>query len=159
MSIITNRDYWMSVFILLWIFLFFKGGKIGRLAAFLIIPTLILADQSSSHWLKPIIARIRPCHTLPDARLLVGCGGEFSFPSGHATNSFAAALLFSYFYRNYRYFLFGMAALVSFSRIYVGVHYPADVLAGIILGIVCGALIIFIYKASTYFYFKKSRSS
>jgi undecaprenyl-diphosphatase len=155
MPIITTRDYWIGVFILLWLFLFVKGGKIGRLVAILIIPTLILADQSSSHVFKPLIGRIRPCYTLENVRLLVGCGGKFSFPSGHATNSFATALLFSYFYRNYTFLLLGTAALISFSRVYVGVHYPADVFGGMILGLISGALVIILYKATSTSFVKK----
>jgi membrane-associated phospholipid phosphatase len=75
---------------------------------------------------------------LDGVRLLVGCSDSFSFPSGHATNAFALAAFFATYYRRRAVLLFVMAALVGYSRIYVGVHYPLDVLGGAFLGVTFG---------------------
>jgi undecaprenyl-diphosphatase len=71
---------------------------------------------------------------------LVGCGPGKSFPSSHATNNFALATILTYYFRKYRYWFYSIAALVAFSRVYVGVHYPIDISAGAILGTSVGLL-------------------
>ena len=77
----------------------------------------------------------RPSHELIDGiRLLVPRGGKYGFVSSHAANMFAAATIFGYFYSRYKKLFFSIAALVAFSRVYVGVHYPADILFGGLLG-------------------------
>jgi undecaprenyl-diphosphatase len=77
--------------------------------------------------------------------LLVHCGGGKSFPSSHAANNFGAATILTYFYRKIAWIFFSLAALVAFSRVYVGVHYPFDVLAGAILGMAISAILLLIY--------------
>ncbi|MDH4231627.1 MAG: glycosyltransferase family 39 protein [Nitrospirota bacterium] len=97
-----------------------------------------LAD-GSGHILKDIAARQRPCHAFTDINLLVGCGRSYSMPSSHAANAFAFAMSFLFLRRNsIGYFSLAAAVVIAFSRIYVGVHYPFDVLAGMLLG-TCGA--------------------
>lgn len=136
----------------IWILLVWKGGKKGRLVAFFLIPLIVLSDQLSSSIVKKIITRPRPCHTIDgvrmveNIRLLVDCGSGFSFPSSHAVNNFAAASYFSYFYRRWTWAFCTFAALVAFSRVYVGVHYPSDIVGGAIIGVMCGILIVGIWK-------------
>ena len=89
----------------------------------------------SDHVLKDIIARQRPCSALTDINLLIGCGHSYSMPSNHASTSFAFAMTFFFLRKNIiGYFSLAVAALIGFSRIYVGVHYPFDVIAGMLLG-------------------------
>jgi undecaprenyl-diphosphatase len=76
---------------------------------------------------------------------LVSCGGRLAFPSSHATNISAVAFLFSYFYRKGTLWFISIALLVGFSRIYVGVHYPGDVLFGFIVGCSLSILVLFLY--------------
>ena len=96
--------------------------------------------------LKPLIGRPRPCITLSGVHLLVGCSHSGSFPSSHACNITATMLVWAYFYRKLKYFCYFMVILISFSRIYVGVHYPWDVLGGMILGTVIAVFTIFVLK-------------
>ncbi len=104
---------------------------------------LLLADQTSSHLLKPLIGRLRPCHTLEGVNLLVGCGGGKAMPSSHAANAFAQAVLFAVFATRVRWPLLIFAGLVAISRVFVGVHYPGDVLVGSCLGAGIGALVAY----------------
>ncbi len=95
---------------------------------------LALAD-GSGHILKDIIQRPRPCSIFSDMNLLVGCGHSYSMPSGHASNAFAFAMTFFILRKNIiGYLSLAAAALIALSRVYVGVHYPSDVLAGTLLG-------------------------
>lgn len=129
--------------------LLWKGGKNGRTVVIMLIPTIIISDQLSSSIIKPWISRPRPCHEvggimlIENLRLLVNCGSGFSFPSSHAVNNFAAASMLTIFYKRYWWLLGSFAFLVAFSRVYVGVHYPIDIAAGAILGILCT---IFVYQ-------------
>ena len=131
---ITNKKNWYVPGALLWIWLIWKGGRNGRILALLVILALVLADQISSSILKPGIGRLRPCKTLEGFRLLVHCGSRYGFPSSHASNIAAIAGLFSLTYRRGRWFWLVLAVLIGLSRVYVGVHYPFDVLCGWLLG-------------------------
>lgn len=117
------------------------GGRKGRVAVVTAL-LLLLASSTASQLLKLWIQRPRPCHALEAVRLLVGCTGSFSFPSAHATNITAQAALFAFLYRPLAVPLFLVAAAVGYSRIYVGVHYPADVVGGVIVGLICAAVFI-----------------
>ncbi len=105
--------------------------------------TFFLTDQISSHLIKHFFHRIRPCNN-PDigARLVIEhCGSGFSFVSAHAANSFGmAAFLILVTSSKWRttILLIAWASLVSFSQVYVGVHFPADVIGGALLGIFIG---------------------
>lgn len=118
-----------------------SGRTFLRPALAAVILSLIafpLAD-ALSEWLKVLIARPRPCHELDGIRLLVRCSPSFSLPSGHATTSFAFTLPLFLLTRpflpiGWRILPLVIAAAVAFSRPYVGVHYPSDVVAGALLG-------------------------
>jgi undecaprenyl-diphosphatase len=128
---------------MLWLLLLVKGGIRGRWAAILLVPTIVLSDQLNSFWLKFIVERLRPCDELLDVRLLVGCGSGYAFPSSHAVNNFAGALVLSYFLPRWTWAFFTFAGIVAFSRVYVGVHYPSDVVAGAIVGMaIAGGVIV-----------------
>ncbi len=142
MPFITNFSHWRFPLFLLLLALFIWGGKKGRWAVVLGIIAVGLSDFTSSQLLKPLFSRVRPCNVFPDVHLLVKCSKSFSFPSNHAVNFFSTALLFTYFYKKTGIFLFFMAVLVALSRVYVGVHYPLDTLAGAIWGLFGGTLIL-----------------
>jgi undecaprenyl-diphosphatase len=102
--------------------------------------------------LKVAIARERPCRALEHIRLLLPCPKSFSMPSGHACSSFAVAVpLFSltrgYIALIWRLYPLLLASLIAFSRVYLGVHYPSDALAGTLLGGVIGLSLSLLYQA------------
>jgi undecaprenyl-diphosphatase len=146
MPILTNLDYWRIPFILLAIFLLVFGRKEGRITVLLLVLGITLSDQICNNVLKPLVGRVRPCNVLDNVHLLINCTQSFSFPSSHATNIFTGMILFSFVYRKLKVPLITIAALVAYSRVYVGVHYPFDILAGTILGIACAITIIVLYR-------------
>jgi undecaprenyl-diphosphatase len=146
MPFITNKKNWFVPIGIAWILLVWRGGRRGRIVAFLIIPILILADQTSSSLLKHTFDRLRPCKALDNVRLLIPCGSGYSFPSSHATNISAAFTLFIYYYGKYTVVWVTIILLIGFSRIYVGVHYPLDVLGGFAVGATISVLLIFLFR-------------
>ena len=122
------------------------GGWKGRLLVVMALLLLVVSNAVSEQ-LKQLFQRPRPCLALETVRLLVGCSKQnFSFPSSHASNITAQALLFAYSYRPIAVPLFLVAAAVGYSRVYVGVHYPIDVVGGILVGLACGAVFIFLTR-------------
>ena len=117
-----------------------------------IVLLITLADQGSVKLFKNVFERYRPCHHVEIKEVVHliknHCGGKYGFVSSHATNVFALAgfLFFSFkqlYQKNY-YGLFAWAAVVSYSRIYLGVHYPADILCGALLGLMISVFVRFI---------------
>jgi undecaprenyl-diphosphatase len=94
-----------------------------------------LIGMSSQTILKKKAKRRRPIISLPQVKSLMKAPDQFSFPSGHAAGAFMMATLFNYFYPSLAVPLYGTASVIGFSRVYNGVHYPSDVLAGTCLGI------------------------
>jgi undecaprenyl-diphosphatase len=149
---ISGKTTWWPFYLLLILFMGWK--KRWQLAPMLLFIILVvtLSDQSSVHLFKNVIQRLRPCHE-PALQGLVHlvnnkCGGEFGFISSHAANTFGVALLTLLWIRK-RWFTILMltwALLVAYSRIYLGVHYPGDVLAGALWGAGCGWLISKLFK-------------
>jgi len=130
--------------LLLWMII--RGNRSVRLAAILLIITITISDQLNSSVIKYWLLRTRPCHILDNIRLLVSCGSGYSFPSSHASNNFAGALILAFLLPRAKWWFFGFAAVVAFSRVYVGVHYPFDALAGAALGIACAITVIVLYE-------------
>jgi undecaprenyl-diphosphatase len=154
MPFISERNNWILLYVFLWFFLIIKGGKKGKIFVILIIFAIIASDQISSSILKPLVNRLRPCHELEGVRILVGCGGKLGFPSSHAANYFAAATLFTYYFPKYKWIYIIIAILVAYSRIYIGVHYPLDVIFGALLGFLCSLILIIIYNNLEKFYLR-----
>ncbi len=125
------------------------GGLIwrgrSRAAWFLLLLALAVGvtDGLVCNTLKHGIGRVRPCAALENVHLLVGCSGSGSMPSSHAANWFAMTMVAFLFYRRSWRVMLPLAVAVSFSRIYNGVHYPSDVLAGAILGAGTGFAVVF----------------
>lgn len=143
---VTEVRHWYIAYFILLLILFFKGGKIGKIAALMTIVLITVSDQLSSSLLKNLIARPRPCNILPDVNILVFCSGSYSMPSSHAVNNFTVAAFFSSLYPKFKWILYSVAALMAISRPYVGVHYPSDIIVGGVIGILIGLLFAFITK-------------
>lgn len=141
MPIITSVKFWMPIYIVSLALLIWKGGTKGRILALVLIIGIVLSDQTNSNLLKNLFDRVRPCHTVETARLLIGCPGGLSFPSSHAFNNFCAALIISMFYSDKKWIFLSIAGLIAFTRPYCGVHYPSDILAGAMLGSIMGYIL------------------
>ncbi len=146
MPILTNVENWLIVYVILFVWLLWKGGRDGRILAAVLIATVIISDQLNSEIFKSMFDRLRPCSVLEDVNVLVNCGKGRSFPSSHAVNNFAAAVVLGAHFRQYRWIYIAVAAIVSFSRVYVGVHYPMDIFAGALAGVTIGLLMAVVYK-------------
>jgi len=147
--------YWMSS-TFIWIpfyaiLLFFLFKRFGLKKLLIIIPFIVLmtvtTDQSSV-FLKNTFERYRPCHNLEltkQVHLVYDyCGGQFGFPSSHASNTFGLAIIMGLLFfgngKKAMLFMLLWASLVSYSRIYLGAHYPSDVFVGALLGSVVGTI-------------------
>ncbi|MFQ5428330.1 MAG: phosphatase PAP2 family protein [Thermodesulfobacteriota bacterium] len=133
MPFITDKSHFIALGLIGVILILIKGKKAHKRTLILLAITVIISDFAAAN-LKELFGRVRPCHALEGVNLLVGCGGSYSFPSGHATNIFAAMVMLSLRHTKFMPFFLFAAAAVAYSRVYVGVHYPLDIIGGAILG-------------------------
>jgi len=146
MTVITERAYLFFSPPVLWFFL--KDRKKTIVVLLIAMASLTLSDWVGNS-LKYYFERVRPCNVLEGVRVLAGCSSSFSMPSNHATNAFAFAIPFFVMFKNkLRYTFLAVALLVGVSRIYVGVHYPSDVLAGAFLGSAFALFVLRLHKWS-----------
>jgi len=144
----TDTKFWIPLYLWFIFILFKKLDRQAWLALICIALTVLIADQVTSHLLKPLIQRLRPSHdpALKEfVKLVKGPGGElyrgglFGFPSSHAANSFGVALFLwlalSPVYK-WTFIVFGVAFVLSYTRIYLGVHYPGDIIVGMVIGFI-----------------------
>ena len=150
----SNTWIWVPLYAFLLYLLIKAFGRKSILLILLCAIMITLSDQLSSSLIKNLVMRPRPCHEalLQDKIHLVNgeCGGEFGFISSHASNSFALALFLILIKPHRRrgicIILFCYALLVSYSRIYLGVHYPGDIFGGILLGALLSIIFVSIYN-------------
>jgi membrane-associated phospholipid phosphatase len=142
--------FWFPLYTFIIAFAFFNYGKKAYWLVLFLGLTAGSSDMISSRLVKKSIQRIRPCN---DDKVMViervRCGSGFSFTSTHATNHFAVASFLiatlGIHHKRIKPWLWFWAALISFSQIYVGVHYPLDILGGAVLGISIGKLWSILY--------------
>lgn len=135
----------LAVVLALLLWMLIRGSRPVRLAALLLIISITISDQLSSSVIKFWFTRPRPCHVMQDIQLLVGCGGGYSFPSSHAVNNFAGALILAFFLPRAKWWFMGFAAVIAFSRVYVGVHYPSDVIGGTVIGLIIAGIVLSVF--------------
>jgi len=155
--LITNKKFSIPLYIFLLIYLYKKFSTNDFLKYLLIVAFLILFTDQISGFFKDYFQRLRPCHD-PEINSYIrivkkGCGGLYGFFSSHAANTFALATFYYLLLGKYSHFfkfLFVWALFVSYSRIYVGVHFPIDVLFGICFGILSGYIFSLIASKKYY---------
>lgn len=144
--LIRNKYFWLPLYTLClaWIIYNHHVRHILLIFSFLAL-SIFASDTISSKLIKYQIQRPRPCHVSnmnPPVLLLVKCGGGYSFPSSHAANHFCVAAffisIFGYYMDRWKYAWWLWAILISLAQVYVGVHYPLDILGGAILGLIVG---------------------
>lgn len=153
LPVYREKTTWIPLYLLLVVLLLREYGWQRTLYVFLVVGVAIaIADQLAASVLKPLIGRLRPCAN-PDiadqARILVSCGGQYSFPSNHATNHFALAHVLSLTWladkaRGYRLAIYCWAASIALAQVYVGKHFPADILFGGLLGLSIAWLVVWL---------------
>jgi undecaprenyl-diphosphatase len=155
MTFVSQKLVWIPLYALLLVVLIRNlGWKVAALAVVVAVAVVLLSDQLASGLLKPLIQRPRPCHVSslqPVLHLVDGkCGGKYGFASSHAANFFGLAMLITGLLgKDVRWLcvsLFMVAGTVALSRIYLGVHYPSDVFAGMMIGISMGWLGSFSFR-------------
>lgn len=135
---ITEVKNWYIAYIVLISLLFFKGGRVGKISVLILLLMIAATDQLSSNLIKNLVSRIRPCNVLENVNILATCTESFSFPSSHAVNNFAVAIFFITIFKRYSILLITIAGIIALSRVYVGVHYPSDIIGGAIIGSIMG---------------------
>jgi len=149
-----TSDNWIPFYIVFLIFLFKKMGTRAWKWLLLAIVNIALTDQVSSNFFKPFIHRLRPCadpKVVDKVNLLVDhCLTSFSFTSSHAANHFGIAMFIFMslqpLFKKARFLFLVWAGIISYAQVYVGVHYPMDVIAGALIGILAGWMFAKIYK-------------
>lgn len=154
MKMLTSKIIWVIMYISLLIAMYKNFGFASTVVmTIMIVLAIAAADQLTASVLRPMFERLRPSH--PDSpvadivHIVDGYrGGRYGFPSCHAANTFALATLTGLWFYRWRYSIFIIlwALLNCYSRIYLGVHYPGDLLAGIVIGCFCGSLFYILGK-------------
>ena len=146
MILITDMWAWMPLYLLLIYWAVKQYGKRCWLVFLAVSLVVLCSDQLSSHVCKPLFHRLRPCYNTDFQDLIYLpkglAGGKYGFVSSHSTNTFAVAAFLTPALRNYRpwpaIMLYLWAFLSSYSRIYIGYHYPGDIVCGAVLGLLIG---------------------
>lgn len=146
MPVVTSDNVLRVGYAVVMILVLIKGEAKLRWMVLFSLLTILIADQFTAGFVKNIFDRLRPCHALDQINLLVGCGSGYSMPSAHAANAFAQASLWSRQVPGIRTCLYSLATLIALSRVFVGVHYPSDILVGAAIGTAIGLLVSFLYE-------------
>ncbi len=163
MMLVTGRFIWIPMYAIVLLILFKKFKPMTAVLLTLgLIAAITLADQGCATFIRPYVQRLRPSNLENPLSALIQVvdgyrGGAYGFPSCHAANSFALAAFLCLVIRRrgFMAFIIFWASLNSYSRMYLGVHYPSDIIVGAVIGACCGALCYFsaIYIAKNFFNF------
>lgn len=140
-----NPFFWAPLYLFLFLFMTINYRWKGLLWAVFFFLTFSCTDYLCGHILKYAVMRVRPCNdpvVSHYTRLLVPCGGGYSFPSNHAANHFGLGtfmlVTLRRYFGNWMWIAIAWAFIISYAQIYVGVHYPVDVTVGMLIGILFG---------------------
>ena len=142
MILFSNKFIFIPIYIYILSVLFRQHIKQFIWILLLLAVLIFLADFGSVHFFKNIFQRLRPCHQFDDIRIVLECGGLYGFISSHAANMFSIAFFIGLVNRDLKLFifLFSLATIVGYSRIYLGVHYPFDIVGGMLWAIIVSLL-------------------
>ena len=149
-----DANTWIPLYLFLLVFVILNFKKKAGPWILFVVLTLVLTDQLNSTYIKSWVGRLRPCsdpNFMGHVRLLLNnCSGGFSFPSSHAVNHFGFAMFVFLTLRpipkKWGYLLFLWAGSIAYGQVYVGVHYPIDVLSGSLLGCLLGYIMATIFN-------------
>jgi len=150
--IVSNKFIWIPLYLFIAYLIIRKYKKQSWMVILATILVIVLTDQTSVHLFKNIFMRYRPSHNL-DLQNMVHIvhnyrGGLYGFVSSHAANTFGLAVFTALVLKNktFWYLILSWAIIVSYSRIYLGVHYPADILGGAVVGTIIASIVFFFSK-------------
>ena len=153
LPVYRDKLTWVPLYLLVVFLLWRQAGWKRTLYLLLAMGAIIgVADQLAAGIIKPWVGRVRPCaaeELTGQVRVLVGCGGRLSFPSNHATNHFAVAVFLCLTFvrrAGFRIAWLLWALSISLAQVYVGKHYPGDILAGALLGSLLAYLGYLLYR-------------
>lgn len=162
----TSTAFWSPLYLWFIYLLFKRLDQKAWVALIAVALTVLMADQITSGILKPWVGRLRPSHE-PELKDLLHLltnndgqayrGGRFGFPSSHAANAFGVVVFLWLTLRRHISWvgsMFAVAVLISYTRLYAGVHYPSDVLVGAVIGSLCGLLGYLAYQKSIRLWWK-----
>jgi membrane-associated phospholipid phosphatase len=165
MPFLRNKWLWLPLYILVITWMIIRWKKLSWMVIFFFLFSAGASDYLSASVIKPLVRRERPCQvaTAQDqVKARIDCGVGYSFPSAHASNHMAMGLylflLFGSFAKKGKYLFLLWPFLVSFAQIYVGVHFPADVLAGWLLGTIIAIACYYLLKFYFRYFYNRSIS-
>lgn len=153
MLLLRNQFTWVPLYLFFLLFFYFNCRKYLLPIVALSLVTFALTDFTSASLLKPLVGRLRPCHdtTLQfSLNNLAGCGGIYGMPSTHAANHFGLATFWFSVIKNTIdqkwFWLFLWASIICYAQVYVGVHFPGDVIIGAFLGLTIASITSYIFR-------------
>lgn len=160
MWLVSAKLAWIPMCLALLFVIFRNNWRNGMAALVFVALTITLCDQISSGLIKHAVERFRPTHTeglMQIVHTVNGyVGGNYGFVSSHAANSFGVAMLLALLFKNrlFSWLIFSWAIILSYSRIYLGVHFPGDIIGGIMVGLFVATVL---YKIYTHLLMKRCR--
>lgn len=145
----TEAKFWIVPGIIAAVLFLFKKRKEALVVLGLGLLIVAITDPLANQVIKPLVHRDRPCPPgwmVEGGRFLCGSKHSSSFPSSHAMNIFAVATLLTFFYPRWKLVYLAFACFIGYSRIYVGVHYPVDVIGGAVFGVVVAIAVVAGYR-------------